>query len=193
LAVPPSLEATEIVPCPLGTALQRDLPAEKAAFLLANCTDFPECGSLHGLFGVIFQHERSKKNFLKILAYHDDAVAAQKSRALATDDFQQARAATVLGASLLAGVVTAFCGPIAFIGVAVPHLARGVLRTSDHRILIPGVLLMGGIVALAAGLVAQLPGTDRTLPLNAVTSLIGAPVVVAILLRLRRASQAVSA
>jgi iron complex transport system permease protein len=77
--------------------------------------------------------------------------------------------------------------------VAVPHLARGLLRTSDHRVLVPAVILVGGIVALAAGLVAQLPGTERTLPLNAVTSLIGAPVVVVILLRLRRSTQAVAA
>lgn len=101
------------------------------------------------------------------------------------------RVLVVVAASLLAGVVTAFCGPIAFVGVAVPHLARGLLRTSDHRLLVPTVVLVGGIVALAAGLVAQLPGRDATLPLNAVTSLIGAPVVVALLLRLRHASQAV--
>jgi iron complex transport system permease protein len=103
------------------------------------------------------------------------------------------RVLTVVSAAVLAGVVTAFCGPIAFIGVAVPHLARGLLRTSDHRVLVPAVILVGGIVALAAGLVAQLPGTERTLPLNAVTSLIGAPVVVVILLRLRRSTQAVAA
>jgi iron complex transport system permease protein len=104
---------------------------------------------------------------------------------------RRARLATILGASLLAGGVTAFCGPIAFIGVAVPHLTRGLLRTSDHRLLVPAVVLVGAAVALAAGLVAQLPGSDRTLPLNAVTSLVGAPVVVGILLRLRRQAQAV--
>ncbi|HVM12959.1 MAG TPA: iron ABC transporter permease [Egibacteraceae bacterium] len=103
----------------------------------------------------------------------------------------RARTVIVLAASLLAGVVTAFCGPIAFIGVAVPHMARGLLRTSDHRLLVPAVVVVGGIVALTAGLVAQLPGQDATLPLNAVTSLVGAPVVVVILMRLRHASQAV--
>lgn len=97
----------------------------------------------------------------------------------------------VVGASVLAGTITAFCGPIAFIGVAAPHMTRGILRTSDHRLLVPGVVLLGGAVALLAGLVAQLPGTDATLPLNAVTSLIGAPVVVLILLRLRRSARAV--
>lgn len=97
----------------------------------------------------------------------------------------------VVGASLLAGTITAFCGPIAFIGVAAPHMTRGVLRSSDHRLLVPGVVLVGASIALLAGLVAQLPGTDATLPLNAVTSLIGAPVVVLILLRLRRSARAV--
>lgn len=104
---------------------------------------------------------------------------------------RRARLWIVLGASLLAGTVTAFCGPIAFIGVAVPHMVRGLLRSSDHRVLLPGVILLGGAVALIAGLVAQLPGSDAMLPLNAVTSLIGAPIVVAILLRWRRSSTAV--
>lgn len=101
------------------------------------------------------------------------------------------RALIVVSTALLAGAVTAFCGPIAFIGVAVPHLTRGLLRNSDHRVLVPGVMLVGAIVALLAGLVALLPGRDAALPLNAVTALIGAPVVVAILLRMRRSAQAV--
>ncbi len=101
------------------------------------------------------------------------------------------RVLVVVSASLLAGAVTAFCGPIAFIGVASPHLARGLLRSSDHRVLLPATLLVGAAVALAAGLVAQLPGQDATLPLNSVTALVGAPVVVAVLLRLRRSSRAV--
>ncbi len=104
---------------------------------------------------------------------------------------RRVRIIVVIGASLLAGVVTAFCGPIAFIGVASPHLARGLLRSSDHRLLIPATLLVGACVALAAGLVAQLPGQDATLPLNSVTALVGAPVVVTVLLRLRRSSRAV--
>jgi iron complex transport system permease protein len=103
----------------------------------------------------------------------------------------RARMLVILAASLLAGTVTAFCGPIAFIGVAVPHLTRGLLRTSDHRLVVPGTILVGAAVALAAGLIAQLPGRDATLPLNAVTSLIGAPVVVALLLRMRRTGHGV--
>ena len=88
-------------------------------------------------------------------------------------------------ASLLAGVTTAFCGPIAFLGIAVPHLTRSILDTSDHRILIPAVCLTGSIIALLSDLIARVPGSQITLPLNAVTALIGAPVVVWIVLRRR--------
>jgi iron complex transport system permease protein len=99
---------------------------------------------------------------------------------------RRARLLTMLGASTLGAVVTAFCGPIAFLGIAVPHLCRGLLGTSDHRALVPAVVLMGGMVALIAQIVSLLPGSAGVLPLNAVTSLIGAPVVVAVLLRSRR-------
>ncbi len=94
----------------------------------------------------------------------------------------KARIVVVAGASILAGSVTAFCGPIAFVGVAVPHLCRAALRTSGHRVLVPAVTLMGALLALAADLIAQLPGSDAVLPLNAVTSLIGAPVVIWVIL-----------
>jgi len=87
--------------------------------------------------------------------------------------------------ALLTGTVTAFCGPIAFVGIAVPHLARGVLRTSDHRLLVPASMLMGAMVALAAALIAEVPGHTLILPLNAVTALMGAPVVVWVILRQR--------
>jgi iron complex transport system permease protein len=98
------------------------------------------------------------------------------------------RLVTMAGASVLGAVVTAFCGPIVFLGVAVPHLCRGLLGTSDHRALVPAVILMGALVALVAQIVALVPGSGGVLPLNAVTSLIGAPVVVTVLLRARRAS-----
>ncbi|WP_203454706.1 FecCD family ABC transporter permease [Jiangella aurantiaca] len=88
--------------------------------------------------------------------------------------------------ALLAGAVTAFAGPIAFLGIAAPHLARGLLGSADHRVLIPGTALVGAVVALAAGVFAQLPGTDAVLPLNAALALIGAPVVLRVLLRLNR-------
>ena len=101
---------------------------------------------------------------------------------------RRAQLITMLGAALLAGSVTAFAGPIAFLGVAIPHLARGLFRTSDHRVLAPAVILCGGMLALAAEIVAQLPGLSSVLPLNAVTALIGAPVVLSVLLRRRRLS-----
>jgi iron complex transport system permease protein len=103
---------------------------------------------------------------------------------------RRARLFTMLGASVLGAVVTAFCGPIAFVGIAVPHLCCGLLGTSDHRVLVPAVVLMGGAVALVAQIVSLLPGSAGVLPLNAVTSLIGAPVVVAVLLRNRRGAGA---
>ncbi len=99
---------------------------------------------------------------------------------------RRARLLTMLGASVLGAVVTAFCGPISFLGIAVPHLCRGLLGTSDHRLLVPAVVVMGGGVALVAQIVSLLPDSAGVLPLNAVTSLMGAPVVVAVLLRSRR-------
>jgi cobalamin transport system permease protein len=99
---------------------------------------------------------------------------------------RRARLLTMLGASILGAMVTAFCGPISFLGIAVPHLCRGLLGSSDHRVLVPAVVLMGAAVALVAQIVSLLPGAGTVLPLNAVTSLMGAPVVVAVLLRSRR-------
>lgn len=93
------------------------------------------------------------------------------------------RIALIGSTALLAGSVTAFCGPIAFLGIAVPHLCRSLFQTSDHRILVPATMLVGAILALVAALVAQAPGHNIVLPLNAVTALIGAPVVVMVILR----------
>ncbi len=87
--------------------------------------------------------------------------------------------------ALLAGTITAFAGPIGFIGIAVPHLCRTIFATSDHRRLIPSTMLMGALVALIAGLVADVPGNQLVLPLNAITSLLGAPVVIWVILRRR--------
>lgn len=89
------------------------------------------------------------------------------------------------GASMLAGAVTAYCGPIGFLGIAVPHLGRILLKTSDHRHLVPAVMILGATLALFADLISQVPGTQTALPLNAVTALIGAPVVVGVILRRR--------
>ena len=99
---------------------------------------------------------------------------------------KQARFFILLSASLLSGTVTAFCGPIGFIGVAVPHVCRNLLHTSDHKVLIPAVVLVGAIAALVADALAQLPGSQYVLPINVVTSLFGAPFVVWVLIRQRR-------
>lgn len=101
-------------------------------------------------------------------------------------DVKTVRFSTVVSAALLAGASTAFCGPIGFLGLIVPHLARMAFGTSDHRVLLPGVVLLGAVLALACGVAAQMPGTDTVFPLNAVTALIGAPVVIVILIRSRR-------
>ncbi len=88
--------------------------------------------------------------------------------------------------SILAGTVTAFCGPIGFIGIAVPHIARLIWKTADHRILIPGVMLSGAVILLLSDMISQLPGSDRLLPINSVTALIGIPVVIWIVVRNQR-------
>jgi cobalamin transport system permease protein len=101
-------------------------------------------------------------------------------------DVRRARAITVGSASLLAGVTTAFCGPIAFVGLVVPHLSRIAVGTSNHRVVLPAVVLMGAAVSLGCAIVNQFPGTAVALPINAVTALIGAPIVVAVLMASRR-------
>jgi len=88
--------------------------------------------------------------------------------------------------SLLTGVITAFAGPIAFIGLAVPHITKLVFKTSDHKILLPAVAILGAIILLVCDIVAQLPTSEFTLPINAVTSLIGAPVVIWLLVRKKK-------
>jgi iron complex transport system permease protein len=88
--------------------------------------------------------------------------------------------------SLLAGGVTAFCGPIGFIGIAVPHIARLVFRTADHKVLIPGVMLLGSIALLFADIVSQLPGFEVTLPINSVAALLGIPIVIYIVIKNQR-------
>jgi len=90
--------------------------------------------------------------------------------------------------SILAGSVTAFCGPIGFIGIAVPHLARIVFKTSDNMILVPGTILIGGSMMLLSDIISQLPGSESVLPINSVTSLIGIPIVIWIILHNRKYS-----
>ncbi len=84
---------------------------------------------------------------------------------------------------ILAGSITAFAGPIAFIGLTIPHLARQLFNTGNHFILLPGILLIGSLVMLLCETIAQLPGSSFVLPLNAVTSFIGAPIVIWLILK----------
>ncbi|TDU39716.1 iron complex transport system permease protein [Gelidibacter sediminis] len=101
-------------------------------------------------------------------------------------NLKQSRLIIIIATSLLAGTITAFAGPIAFIGLAIPHMTRQVFHTSNHKILLPAVFLFGGIVMLICDSIAQLPTSDYTLPINAITSLIGAPVVIWLLTRKRK-------
>ncbi len=96
---------------------------------------------------------------------------------------KRVRMLIILITGLLIAVVTAYCGPIAFLGLAVPHISRNFLKTSDHLINIPGVILIGGLLALVCNLIARLPGYEGALPINAITSIIGAPVVIWIIIK----------
>ncbi len=100
----------------------------------------------------------------------------------------KARFWIIASTSLLAGSVTAFCGPIGFVGIAVPHLTRSLLNTNNHRVLIPGTLLVGAVLMLACDIIAQVPGSATTLPISAVTSLVGSPVVIWIIVKRKNLS-----
>lgn len=91
----------------------------------------------------------------------------------------------VLVSGYLTAIVTAFCGPIAFLGLAIPHLTRFIFRTSDHKVLVPATMLIGMVISLLCNLVARMPGFEGNLPINAVTAFIGAPVVIWVILRKR--------
>ena len=101
-------------------------------------------------------------------------------------NIHRARLLVILSAGILVAIVTAYCGPIMFIGLAVPHLARTLFRSSDHRVLMPATMLIGATLALACNLIARMPGFEGALPLNSVTALIGAPVVASVLFRKRK-------
>lgn len=84
---------------------------------------------------------------------------------------------------MLAGTVTAFCGPIGFVGLAVPHIARMIFREADHRVMMPASMLLGALIMLFCDIASQMPANDMTLPINTVTALIGIPVVVVVIIR----------
>ncbi|GAC58768.1 putative ABC transporter permease protein [Gordonia hirsuta DSM 44140 = NBRC 16056] len=96
------------------------------------------------------------------------------------------RLAIIVSAAVLAGVTTAFCGPIGFLGLVVPHLARFAVGSSDHRLVMPATLLIGAGLALVCGVIAEMPGSNAILPLGAVTAMFGAPVVILVLVRASR-------
>lgn len=101
-------------------------------------------------------------------------------------NYEKTRLVIILATSILAGSITAFAGPIAFIGLAVPHIAKLVFQTSNHTILFWSTLLFGAIIMLICDSISQLPGSDITLPINAVTSIFGAPIVIWLLIRKRK-------
>ena len=88
--------------------------------------------------------------------------------------------------TLLAGTVTAFCGPIGFIGIAVPHVARLLTGNADHRVLMPASMLMGSVTMLLCDIIAQLPGHEMVLPVNTITALLGIPIIVLVIVRNRK-------
>lgn len=101
-------------------------------------------------------------------------------------DYKKTRLIIIIATSILAGSITAFAGPIAFVGLAVPHMAKLVFQTSNHFVLFWSTILLGAIVMLSCDIIAQVPGFDITLPINAITSIMGAPVVIWLLVRKKR-------
>lgn len=98
-------------------------------------------------------------------------------------NIRRARMLVILCSGVLVAIVTAYCGPIMFIGLAVPHLCRALFRSSDHRVLMPGTLLAGAALALLCNLIARMPYFEGALPVNSVTALVGAPVIASVLFR----------
>lgn len=104
---------------------------------------------------------------------------------IATSDIKTLRLLIVLISSALTALVTAFAGPVAFIGLAAPHLARLTLGTSDNKILIPAVILLGALITILCDFLARITFSPVELPVSAVSSLIGAPIVIGLLMRRR--------
>jgi iron complex transport system permease protein len=98
-------------------------------------------------------------------------------------DISQARMLVISCSGVMVAVVTAYCGPIMFLGLAVPHLCRALWRTNDNRVLMPATALTGAALALICNLIARMPGFEGALPVNSVTALIGAPIVASVLFR----------
>ncbi|MCM8570797.1 iron ABC transporter permease [Gramella jeungdoensis] len=137
--------------------------------------------SILGLFWVIgiLISIGSIKNLNSLL------LGEQYARSLGTN-IKRNRFMIIIATSLLAGSITAFAGPIAFVGLAVPHLVRQIIPSANHVSLVPAVIFGGAILMLICDIIAQLPGSEFSLPINAITSLIGAPVVIWLLVRKRK-------
>ncbi|MCE2615559.1 iron ABC transporter permease [Phocaeicola oris] len=101
-------------------------------------------------------------------------------------NIKKARMQVITCSGILVAIVTAYCGPIMFIGLAVSHLCRAIFHTSDHRILMPGTMLTGSALALICNLIARMPGFEGALPVNSVTALVGAPIIASVLFRRRK-------
>ena len=101
-------------------------------------------------------------------------------------NYKKSRLVIIFATSILAGSITAFAGPIAFIGLAVPHIAKLVFQTSNHTILFWSTILFGALIMLICDSISQLPGSDITVPINAITSIFGAPIVIWLLIRKRK-------
>lgn len=101
-------------------------------------------------------------------------------------NIRKARLTIIACSCIITAIVTAYCGPIVFLGLAVPHLCRTLFSTSDHRILMPAVTLTGASLALLCNLIARMPGFEGALPINSVTALIGAPIVISVLFGKRK-------
>jgi iron complex transport system permease protein len=100
-------------------------------------------------------------------------------------NLENTRKRILIATTLLAGSVTAFCGPIGFIGIAVPHIARMLFRNADHKVLLPSAALLGAVIMVFADTIAQLPGQPGVIPINTVSALIGVPIILLIVLKSR--------
>ena len=101
-------------------------------------------------------------------------------------NIERSRLSVISFSCVITAIITAYCGPIIFLGLAVPHLCRSIFTTSDHRILMPAVTLTGASLALLCNLIARMPGMEGALPINSVTALIGAPIVISVLFGKRK-------
>jgi iron complex transport system permease protein len=104
-------------------------------------------------------------------------------------NLRRSRLLIIFSASLLTGGVTAFCGPIVFVGLAVPHLTKLLIKSSNHKILIPNAMMAGSSLLLLCDIISRSAGPDTIFPLNAITALFGAPVVIWVIMKYKKISQ----